>query len=440
MNPETHRSHRALLYLFFALLFLLMLALSFLTPLVADDFSYSFSWADDSRIRSLGQIGDSMAVHRQLTNGRVLTHGLVQLLLMLPKGVFNLLNAGNTLLLAFLFLRHFPAEDGRRGAFLLLTGAFLIWNFLPVFGQTFLWLDGAVNYSWGISLFLLFLWPYTARYLELPRKASVLGKVLFFPLAFAAGAWSENGSVATLFIALCLLLLLLHREKKLPALLTAGFLTACLGFVFLMSAPAMQGRASDFSLSAIGANMVQILSLARSLLLPLYLLYATALALCLLAGGDRKKVLLSAVFFLAGLGSLSSFFFAVYFAQRHFCFTVLFTVLAILLLLSALLENGKRLFPALLAAGLAVLFVFNFSLGLLDIGATYLQSRERAAAIAAAKAAGEQEIWLEVYLPATGYSAPYLLTDLEPESDLWPNDSMARYYGLEAIHGQYPEE
>ena len=110
------------------------------------------------------------------------------------------------------------------------------------------------------------------------------------------------------------------------------------------------------------------------------------------------------------------------------------------LLLSELLALGKKHFPALLAGCLAVLFLFNFSLGVLDIGATFLQSRERAAAIRTAKEAGETELWLEVYLPATGYSAPYLLTDLEPESDVWPNDSMALYYGFDAIYGQYPED
>ena len=33
--------------------FLAVLALSFLTPMLADDFSYCFSWADVSRVRSL---------------------------------------------------------------------------------------------------------------------------------------------------------------------------------------------------------------------------------------------------------------------------------------------------------------------------------------------------------------------------------------------------
>ena len=50
-----------------------------------DDFAYCFSWADWTRIRSVSQIIPSMAVHRSVTNGRVIVHGLVQLLLLLPR-------------------------------------------------------------------------------------------------------------------------------------------------------------------------------------------------------------------------------------------------------------------------------------------------------------------------------------------------------------------
>ena len=94
-----------------------------------------------------------MAIHREITNGRVFTHGLVQLLLIHPKGLFNLLNAGNAVLLLLLFARHL--EDRRRLP-LLAAAAALLFTFQPAFGEVSLWLTGAVNYSWGVSLFLLF--------------------------------------------------------------------------------------------------------------------------------------------------------------------------------------------------------------------------------------------------------------------------------------------
>ena len=90
---------------FLGLVFVWMLALSCLSPMVADDYSYCFAWGTNARVTSIAQIVPSMAIHRELTNGRVFTHGLVQLLLIRPKALFNVLNAGNAVLLLRLFSR-----------------------------------------------------------------------------------------------------------------------------------------------------------------------------------------------------------------------------------------------------------------------------------------------------------------------------------------------
>ena len=74
-------------------IFLLLLYCNLHTALVADDFQYCFSFADGSRISSVGQILPSMAAHRYVMNGRVFAHALVQLCLLLPKGIFNVCNA-----------------------------------------------------------------------------------------------------------------------------------------------------------------------------------------------------------------------------------------------------------------------------------------------------------------------------------------------------------
>ena len=72
--------------------FLTMTLLSFLTPMIADDYNYCFSFADGRRISSVGAIIESMIAHRRAVNGRIVAHSLVQLFLMLPKAVFNVAN------------------------------------------------------------------------------------------------------------------------------------------------------------------------------------------------------------------------------------------------------------------------------------------------------------------------------------------------------------
>lgn len=421
--------------------FLVILVFTWLTPMLADDFSYCFSWADSSRITSPLQIPASMAVHRTNTNGRVVAHSLVQLVLIAPKAVFNVLNACASALLFWQMRRFFPERSPREQFLLLSLGAMLLWNLLPVFGQVVLWLDGAINYSWGVLLFLLFLRPYAASYLDLPEKRSLWRDLGFLVLALAVGAYSENGSLATLFAAACLTLLHFLRGRKPGWRPLAGLALGVLGYVFLMSAPATEGRSAGLDFSAIAKNFKLIANMTQEHLLPLFLIFGVSLALCLLLGGDRRRIIFACVLFLAGLGSLASFVFACYFAYRHFCFTVFFTVLACLILFSALLEKGRPVLPVITAGAMAVLFVFNFALGGLDIAVIHLHSRQREARIRAALEAGERSVVLETYEPATRYSAAKFLLDLNTEeSRIWPNWSLADYYGLDEVIGKLPPQ
>ena len=414
-----------------------MLIYSAVTPLLMDDYSYSFSWASGERIRSPLEIVASMRIHRENTNGRVVAHSLVQLMLMLPKAVFNCLNALNTVLIAYLFYRYFREIGANKSAFLLFLGAFLIYNYMIGFGQIFLWLDGSINYSWGVTLMLLFLWPYASDYLGLARKRSPLRAVLFLPLAFAVGAYSENGSIAVLFLAFCLSALTALREKRLSPLSLAGLALCCLGFVFLISAPATQGRGNGASLASIADNLRTILTMSRGVLLPLYVIYALCLTLALPLGIDRRRIVFSLLLLLSGLASLSAFLFALYFVERHFCYTVFVTVLAILLLLAELLRAGRSTLPKLLAAAMGVLFLFNFALGTLDIAHVYLDSCRRQAVIRQALAAGEREVRLEMFSPYTEWSGPHS-SDLDADPDVWPNPSVAAYYGFDRVIGYWP--
>lgn len=435
---DPHWKKEAPLIAVMAAVFFVMLVFTAITPMLADDFSYCFSWADDSRIRSVFQIPASMAAHRQVTNGRVVAHGLVQGILMLPKGVFDVLNALCALLMARLFLEYFSGLRPAQAALLLCCGAFLLWNDMPAFGQVFLWLDGAVNYFWGICLFLLFLRPYAMAWLGRGSRRTPWRDALFLLLALAVGCYSENGSVSVIFAALCLTgLLALRRQRPRPVLLL-GIVFACVGFAFLMSAPATSGRAAPLTISGLALNLRELLNAAKETLSGLYGLYALSLALCLLSGADRRKLLLSAVFLLAGAAALACYIFATYFVPRHFCFTVLFTVLACLLLLSALLEQGKKLLPAAVTALAAVAFCFNFLLGALDMAVIFRKSLVREEAVAAALAAGERSVTLEIYVPDTKYSAAYGLLELNTSGEGWPNISLARYYGLDQVKGVEP--
>ena len=431
----TSREYRPL-RLLYAAIFLVILVYTFLTPMAADDYSYCYSWADVSRITSFRQIIPSMAVHRQLTNGRVFAHALVQLLLIRPKLLFNLLNALNAVLLCSLYGRFLPGLAPGKKALLLTVSSLLLFNYTGDFQCVFLWLDGSVNYSWGISLLFLFLLPYALNYLGQETGFHPWQVPLFLLLSFVAGAWSENSSLAVLFATALLLLLITLRDRRVPVVLALGWVLALLGYLFLMSAPATAARSGEWNLSALANRLQQMIGDTRENMLVLYALYAVSLVLSIRIKADRRTILLSLILILAGLGSLAAFLFAYYFAARHFCFTTFSAVLAILLLFSELLKKSKSSLPALTAAVMTVVFVFNFAAASLDITVGYGKKLERDAAIRQALDAGEKEITLDVYRASTKYCTSF---NLYPDPTQWPNYSVALYYGFDRVIGYFPE-
>ena len=420
------------------IVFLLMLLLNALTPMAVDDYSYSFSWADNTRIRSLAQIPASMAVHRNLTNGRVFAHSLVQLFLMLPKAVFNGVNAANAVALMLLTARFLPTRDRMAQLLPLLCGALLVWNFTPSFGENFLWLDGSINYSWALSLLLLFLWPYAAAYLGRPVKRGVGWDLLRIPLAFLAGAYSENASLVFLFLALCLYLLQWRKSRRAELFPLLWLAAAVLGFVFLMRAPATADRGAALNLSVLANQLRAVISMTRETQFWLYLIYAFLLALAWSGGADKRALVVSLLLVLGGLASLASLVFAVYVVPRHFCCSSFLTVLACVLLLGEMREKGQFIGARLLLAAMSVLFVFQFTLGALDITVCWHKAREREREIQAALAAGETELTVDNCLPFTRYAFDFILDP--DDSEIWPNNVVRTYYGLDKIYGRTPGE
>lgn len=234
--------------------FVFMLIFNIMTPLIADDFNYSFSWATNRRVTCVADIISSMQTHRLFQHCRVVASGFASLFLLLPKGFFNVFNALSAALTAYLLLRtvSFFAEDRRSAVKPALIGLMLFWCFTPAFGQVWFWLDGACNYSLALTFIAVFLTPYFAA-LSGKRCSPHPALYPFICLeAFAAGAFSESGSVSALFIALCMLILILIYRRKLPPVLVLSFAAALAGFVWMMSAPSMRsGVRGALSLSAV---------------------------------------------------------------------------------------------------------------------------------------------------------------------------------------------
>ena len=113
-------------------IFLLLLLGNALTPYAVDDWAYMHSFATGERLMHFGEIFPSMAAHAQTMNGRLFSHFWAQLFLLLPKGVFDAVNALVFTALIALLARLVQSEEGPNNLILLMI-FFAVWVFVPAF-------------------------------------------------------------------------------------------------------------------------------------------------------------------------------------------------------------------------------------------------------------------------------------------------------------------
>ena len=441
-----HKQTKKLLLVIYIFVFLAVFVLTCLTPMLADDFSYSFSFSNGERIRNLGDVFSSLKAHRIKMNGRMISHGLTMLFLLMPKMVFNVANAMNATLLLFLITRFLKQTNEYEATWRDLTftilSALLLWVFMPVFGQVFLWMDGSLNYTWAMTAILAFLLPFYREYtMGEEKQHKRISVILFYLLSFVAGAFSENASYAGIFMAFCFLTFIYNKRKTVPLYLIVAFVFSCFGFLYMMTAPAESGRAAQSDLIGIAKNIQRSVEAPQKTLLPLYCLFAVLMTVAIIKKQNKKTIAAAAIFFVGSMVSVAVFIFAVYFPWRSLCATTVFLILADLTLLGELKLNGqeKLIIPAL-TAGLSIFCAFSFVLAVGDIGVLYMESRQREDVIVAGIKQELDPIMVHQYSSNTKYAASYLLPDLYEDPGEWPNYDVAKYYGAPAIVGLPPVE
>ncbi|MBQ7825310.1 MAG: hypothetical protein IJ337_03025, partial [Clostridia bacterium] len=231
--------------LLFAAIFALMLCLNAHTPLLMDDFDYSFSWSTGERLDGIADILHSQAAHYMIWGGRSVTHFLAQLFLYLGKPVFN---AANALMYVLLLLEIYALARRRETAWdwrLILVAHLLLFAAVEFFGVAFLWLDGACNYLWGTAIAL---WPLLISRSE--REGGFFDSDgikgwLALPLCFIAGWTNENTACGILAAMLLLLVWDVYRSRKIRLWRIFALVMQAAGVAIMLLAPGNYARASD---------------------------------------------------------------------------------------------------------------------------------------------------------------------------------------------------
>lgn len=414
--------------------FALMLALNILTPYICDDFTYNLNFMTKEPLGSLGEIFESMYAHSYKMNGRLISHGLMQVFMLLPPIIFDICNAA--VFTGTLYLICWLCGGKRNGLLFALTFC-LFWNFLPVFGQVVLWQVGALNYFWSLTGLVLFITPVLLRVQDgrevLKSKWHWAGFCIY---AFFFGWYSEIASFVGMCMAVCLVVLdVWMNKRKFQLFRLLPVLTAALGYLVMLSMPAQSANKQGAALTL--EILKQRLTVCNGMLTEYLSVLLIAFALMFVGGLllrlPRKTMVLAGLFALAGVCANYMPLVANYYPERCLCVPVLMLMMAVLFLWAPI-SCGRGFHSFCLACLLVIFLTVPDGLrGCRDIVSCHRQHVQREATIAAALEIGKQNVTANAVIPQTQWSGFWGVRDLTDDPETWPNHAMAVYYGLDAL-------
>ncbi len=429
---QINKNKKALIVIF-AFIFILMFGCNMYTEKIADDFLYHFSYSTGERIDSVIDIFPSMKAHAETMNGRLVAHFFVQLFEMLPKWIFNIVNAGLfTGMIAFIY---YIASDKKNNNTLLFSIFGALWVFTPAFGQVYLWLDGACNYMWPAFFGFIYLIPFIDDFVNNKPVKNIWLKIAIVIYAFPMGAFSENGSIAFIFMSVLLQIAsaIVHK-RKITWWGVASVITASVGFYTMISAPGTaKNKLGNWSFAFFKDNFIVILEKFRILEI-LLICFCVLLTIACLKKVRKERIWLAIIIFLGSLASNFSLIAASYYVERSMVFCTILLVAANAVLFQDVFHTEHKTLVCTSAAILALYTLFFVCIGVNDIYNTGSQMKSNVEYILACKEEGILDIKVPMFNVHTKYSATddlfYLSTD---DPNAWTNKSMAEYFEINSI-------
>ncbi|MEG2770401.1 MAG: DUF6056 family protein, partial [Oscillospiraceae bacterium] len=232
---------------FFAI-FLFIFIMNVFTPILADDYYYSFIAGSLERVQGIGDIFKSLSYLYMHHTGRSIIFLVTQTFLMFKPFIFDFFCSLAFVGLVFLIFRISNFAQPKKPAILVGFAAMLIWFFTPAFGQTFLWVTGAVNYVFVLTLILAFLYPFFKYFID-PQNDLLKFKgsfILWFFVGVMAGWGFENFSAMAVAMTVIFVVFYILFKQKVPLWAITGGVGSLVGFALLMLAPGNYARADVY--------------------------------------------------------------------------------------------------------------------------------------------------------------------------------------------------
>lgn len=436
------RGERTFAYALIACALLMFFSLNLLTPILRDDWSYTFNFLTKEPIRSFHDIEQSLTIHYQKVNGRLPVHFLAHLFLWMGKGAFNVVNTLAFALLVTLVYFHAFGTLRPFRPYAWLAAYVGLWGLAPAFGESFLWVTGAANYLYGMLLILCFLVPYRrladGNDMFARRRVSAVFCVL--PGALLAGWTNENTAGALLILLLCLLAWRLAERKRVPAWFYAGLLGVAAGLAVMVLAPGELTRLDNSGgtggLASMLRRAVSVTECLARYFWPGVVLWTLLFVCVLRRKGEKRALVLPLSFLLAGLAAAYAMAIPPQMPRRVWSGPLLYCLISLLSLWNV--RGGALIRSARLRAGLvtlcAALAFTLYAASAPKLAATRAAFDAREAEAAEQLAAGRRALTLpSVHGSGARIDAADVAGDIAPDASYWLNQALAHYLGADSV-------
>lgn len=445
-------------------IFVIALIHNFWTQFASDDWCYMFVYdhfgnpnENSRRVRNIFDVIVSMKNHWQICNGRVVAHGLLQLVLTTSyphfhKIVFNFVNAFMYVLLGLVIYRH--ATYKKRDSVLLLAGIYIMmWFFLPQYGVTVMWASAAANYCWCTVITLAYLLPYRMYAVNsgAVMKDSVKNAVVMGILGLFSGCTNENSGGALALMCILFVLYYKLRGIKIPKWSVSGIIGVIIGAIVMISAPGNYRISSKADFAELMNRLQNVIDISKQLLFGLLIIMCVILLLVWITNrgkytDETEKEHISdcfpAVIYI--IGAAASIFVLIFAAMRPertwFIGVCLLMITIGYFYMEIKFQSLPKYLPHVCAAALAVVFTVSLYSELSQIHVTHVKGQAQRAAILTALDEGKTEATIQHYLHSEckhdAAARFYFVSYFNTSPDDWVNAWAAKYYGLDKIYGE----
>lgn len=420
--------------------FIFMLFLNTNTPLIADDFVYTFIFGTSTPVLGISDIVTSQTSYYLTWGGRVIAETLTQLFMFWGKDIFNIANS--LCYIVFNLAVYFIAM-GRKIRFeMLLLTTILIWFFTPMFGQTVMWLTGSCNYLWCGTLILLAILPF--RLYEEKQTDHLKSRwfaIIMIPLFFLSGITNENTAGGMILIMLLFCGLYYKRKIKIPAFAYTGLFFSICGFLCMIFAPGNGLRVDNESAVAevtmmVGSNPIitRLSYFAYNLyaLMPLIILVAMTFVL-LKNEKNKKELIVFWIFVLAAAAAMVVMLAPPKFPPRAMFGLASFLIISAVYGLSQLKLSQERIRKFIIIPACFILIYYVMSLGYVGVDAIAVNKHYEARIGIIQENKNEAVIQVPAIIPLSSHNGMYGLKDVQIDPNHWVNRALADYCGVSNI-------